>query len=141
MSPAIQSFRDLVVWQKAMSLATEIYRVTGLLPKEELFSLTSQLRRAAISIPSNIAEGQARNSPKEFLNFISIAKGSVAELATQLELCTRLDYLTDTQHAPIAALAAEVGRMLHSLSARIKLKVSPSKTPSSRQPPSLTTNH
>ena len=100
MPSPVNSFQDLIVWQKAMALATDIYRVTHLLPKEELFGLTSQLRRAAVSIPSNIAEGQARNSPKKFLNFISIAKGSVAELITQLDLCTRLGYLTDPQHAP-----------------------------------------
>jgi four helix bundle protein len=132
MSSPVNSFQDLIVWQKAMALATDIYRVTRLLPKEELFGLTSQLRRAAVSIPSNIAEGQARNSPKEFLNFISIAKGSAAELTTQLDLCTRLGYLADAQHAPVATLAAEVARMLNALSAKIKAKLSP---------PPLTTNH
>ena len=134
MPSPVNSFQDLIVWQKAMALATDIYRVTHLLPKEELFGLTSQLRRAAVSIPSNIAEGQARNSPKEFLNFISIAKGSVAELITQLDLCTRLGYLTDTQHAPVTTLAAEVARMLNALSARIKTKLSP-------RAPAPPTNH
>lgn len=137
MSSPVNSFQDLIVWQKAMALATDIYRVTRLLPKEELFGLTSQLRRAAVSIPSNIAEGQARNSPKEFLNFISIAKGSAAELTTQLDLCTRLGYLTDAQHAPVATLATEVARMLNALSARIKTKLSPPPPP----PKTLTTNH
>ena len=134
MPSPVNSFQDLIVWQKAMALATDIYRVTHLLPKEELFGLTSQLRRAAVSIPSNIAEGQARNSPKEFLNFISIAKGSVAELITQLDLCTRLGYLTDPQHAPVATLADECARMLNALSSRIKTKLSP-------RAPAPPTNH
>ena len=138
MPSPVNSFQDLIVWQKAMALATDIYRVTRLLPKEELFGLTSQLRRAAVSIPSNIAEGQARNSPKEFLNFISIAKGSAAELTTQLDLCTRLGYLTNAQHAPVATLAAEVARMLNALSSRIKTKLSP---PPPTRPNPLTTSH
>ena len=108
------NFKELIVWQKAMELAKEIYRLTRLLPKEELYALSSQMRRAAVSIPSNIAEGQARNSRREFISFLSIAKGSSAELQTQCLLCETLGYLQkgNTQQALILA---EVSRMLNSL--------------------------
>ena len=78
----VKSYQDLLVWQKAMELVTEIYRIAKLLPREELYALSDQMRRSAVSIPSNIAEGQARNSTKEFINFLSVAKGSNAELQT-----------------------------------------------------------
>ena len=79
-------YRDLIVWQKSMELVDEIYRLTNLLPKEELYCLSDQMRRAAISIPSNIAEGHGRQTSKEFRQFLSISKGSVCELETQLEI-------------------------------------------------------
>ncbi len=82
-----RSYRDLVVWQKSMDLVEEIYRLTKLLPKEEFFGIANQLRRAAISIPSNIAEGNTRNSQKDYARFLSIARGSEAKIETQLEVC------------------------------------------------------
>ena len=88
----IDSYKDLIVWQRAMDIAKGVYKIAKLLPKDELFVLSSQMRRAAISIPSNIAEGQARNSSKEFRNFLSVAKGSAAELETQLLLCVEIGY-------------------------------------------------
>jgi four helix bundle protein len=120
MTQASNSFRDLIVWKKAMELARQVYALTRRLPKEELYALGDQMRRAAVSIPSNIAEGQARDSRKEFLSFLSIAKGSNAELGTQLELCTTLGYLSAETTLPVAALSVEVGRMLTSLSSRLK---------------------
>lgn len=125
MPPSSNSFRDLIVWQKAMELARQVYALTRRLPKEELYALGDQMRRAAVSIPSNIAEGQARDSRKEFANFLSIAKGSNAELSTQLELSTTLGYLPANATAPVSALCAEVGRMLTTLSSRLKTSSPP----------------
>ena len=88
-------YRDLKVWQSAMLLAEEIYRLCGNIPKYEVYGLSSQLRPAAISVPSNIAEGQARNSPKEFRHFLGIALGPLAEMETQLLLALRLKYLEE----------------------------------------------
>jgi four helix bundle protein len=85
-----ESYRDLIAWQKAMDLVTAIYRVTGSFPREELYGLTSQLRRAAVSVPSNIAEGQARFSRKEFHHFLSQARGSLVEIETQLMIAENL---------------------------------------------------
>ena len=111
----IRSYRDLVVWQKAIFVAKLVYTLVKRLPREELFALSSQMRRAAISIPSNIAEGHARNSTKEFLQFLSIAKGSKAELETQLILCVEINYLSAVDIAPIMFLLEEIGKMINSL--------------------------
>ena len=111
----VNSYRDLQVWQRAMELVAEIYRVTKLLPKTELYTLSDQMRRAAISIPSNIAEGQARNSTKEFTNFLSIAKGSNAELQTQCLICIQLSYISGNEMQAALALSDEIGKMLNVL--------------------------
>ena len=111
----ILSFRDLEVWHASMDLAMEIYKVTAGFPAEERYGLTSQLRRAGVSVPSNIAEGHARKSDGAFLNHVRIALGSLAELATQLEIATRLTYLDKNRSV---ALFSEVDRsrqMLHGL--------------------------
>src|SRR5690242_16757979 len=92
-SKPVKSYRDLVAWQKAMDLATLIYDVTHGWPREEMYGLTSQIRRAAVSIPSNIAEGQGRASTKEFIHHLSIARGSLLELETQVILSKRLGYI------------------------------------------------
>jgi four helix bundle protein len=89
----MKGHRDLVAWQKAMELVVEIYRVTKGFPKDELYGLTSQLRRAAVSIPSNLAEGYGRNSWKDFQRFIGLALGSLLEVETQLEISNKLGYL------------------------------------------------
>jgi len=93
----IRKHESLEVWQEAMELVTMVYQVTKSLPTTEQFALTSQLKRASVSIPSNIAEGAARDSQKEFLRFLSIARGSLAELETQLQIAQRLGYLKDLQ--------------------------------------------
>ncbi len=116
---AVQNYRGLVVWQKAMDLVEVTYRLVKLLPKEELYSLSDQMRRAAVSVPSNIAEGQQRNSTKEFINFLSIARGSAAELETQYMICIRLGYLTQTQAQKPIDLCAEIGKMLNALIGRL----------------------
>ena len=112
----LKSFRDLLVWQRAIELVEEVYKLVRLLPKEELYALSNQMRRSAVSIPSNIAEGQQRKTTKEFLNFLSIAKGSNAELQTQLIICERLHYFTKEQIQPCMLLSEEVSKMLTKLS-------------------------
>ena len=108
----IKSFKDLLVWQKAMDLAEETYRIVKFLPKDETFALSNQMRRSAIYIPSNIEEGQSRHGIKEYINFLYIAKGSNAELFTQLNICKRIGYLTDKQLYASLQLSNEVGKML-----------------------------
>ena len=110
-----RDFRNLQVWEKGMALCSEVYSLTKALPKEELFGLTSQLQRAAVSIPSNIAEGRGRQTEKEFCNFLSIARGSCCEVITQLLICKQLGYLDEKQIDPALDLCDEVGRMLSSL--------------------------
>ncbi|MEK7095938.1 MAG: four helix bundle protein [Patescibacteria group bacterium] len=115
---AIQSFKDLTVWQKSFELVEKIYIFTSKLPSEEKFGITSQLRRCAVSIPSNIAEGYARNNRREFSQFIGIARGSAAELETQL-LIVRKVYEADVQSE--LDLLTEVRKMLTSLSQKIRV--------------------
>jgi len=115
MSTSIRTFRDLLVWQKAMSLVTEIYGVSRAFPKEEVYGLTAQIRRAAISIPSNLAEGYARRSRVEYGRFVQIACGSLYELQTQLEIATNLGYLTRLGFEALFEKSREIERMLSSL--------------------------
>lgn len=116
----VRSFRDLIAWQKAMSLVTEIYRLTRNFPAEEMFGLVSQMRRAAVSIPSNIAEGHARASSGEFRQFLGHARGSLAELETQVQIARNLNYLTETQTNALSESATEVGKVLNGLLAALK---------------------
>ena len=116
----MKSHKELLVWQKSMTLVTEIYRLTKLLPKEETFALSDQMRRAAVSIPSNIAEGNARESEKEFLRFLSIAQGSNAELETQMIICQQLDYLTKDQLQTASSINEEISKMLRSLIQKLR---------------------
>ncbi len=111
----IEDYKDLIVWQRSMELVEEVYRLVKKLPKEELFALSDQIRRAAISIPSNIAEGYERNSTKEYIYFLSIAKGSRAELETQLLLCTKIHYLNNSDIEKSIFLIQEIGKMINSL--------------------------
>ena len=115
-----QGFRDLLVWQKALVLVKQIYLVTQQFPRDEKFGLTSQMRRAAVSIPSNIAEGQARHTTGEFIQFISNAEGSVAELETQLEIAGDLMYCTLAQKERLLLLAEEVRKMLNGLRRKLQ---------------------
>ena len=112
---AWKHYKELIVWQKSMDLVTEVYRLTKLLPADERFALTDQIRRAVISIPSNIAEGHGRQTEKEFKQFLSIAKGSVSEVETQLLICVRLNYLTEEQTDPTLMLCDEIRRILTKL--------------------------
>jgi four helix bundle protein len=110
-----RGYRDLLVWQEGMVLAKAVYQLTGNFPKEEKFGLVSQMHREAISIPSNIAEGQARKSTAEFVQFVSTAEGSLAELDTQLQLTLDLGFCLPPQAVQISALLSELKRMLNGL--------------------------
>lgn len=114
------SYRNLIAGQKSMQLVTEIYEATRAFPRDELYGLTSQLRRAAVSVPSNIAEGQARFSRKEFHHFLSLARGSLVEIETQLLIAENLRYLPAEQSRPLLAETSELGRVLNGLIASIK---------------------
>jgi four helix bundle protein len=116
-------YKDLLVWQKAMALVTRVYVVTRSFPREEMYGLTSQIRRAAVSIPSNIAEGQARTTRGEFRHFLGIAKGSLAELDTQLIVAENLGYLAEP--APLFDQLTEVGRMLSGLFSSLSVDRNP----------------
>lgn len=108
-------YRDLLVWQRAMNLARHVYSVTSGFPKREMFGLTSQLCRAAVSVPSNIAEGHGRLTDRNFAVFLGQARGSLYEIETQLELAENLRYLTRSQLDQLLSESAEVGRMLNGL--------------------------
>jgi four helix bundle protein len=110
-----QSYRDLVAWQKSIVLVTEIYKATKLFPREEIFGLVSQLRRAAVSIPSNIAEGHGRLSNADRKHFVSQARGSVLELETQILIAHNLGYLSLDESQRLDSLASEVGRIINGL--------------------------
>ncbi len=115
-----KSYRDLIVWQKAMDIVELVYHATENFPKVEQYGLASQMRRAAVSVPSNIAEGQSRHSTKEFISFLSIARGSNAEIETQLIIAVRLNFLNQTDADIIFDKCAEVGKMLNSLIASLE---------------------
>jgi len=121
--PSSTGHRTLVVWQKAMSLAVEIYAATSAFPRHETFGLTSQLRRAVVSIPSNIAEGAARSTTRDLLSFLHVARGSQAEVETQLRLAGKFSYMDEQTLARLLGRTDEVGRlltaMIHALRRRL----------------------
>jgi len=116
------SYRELQVWRLSIQLTKDVYAVTKNFPSDERFGLISQLRRAAVSIPSNIAEGQARYSQREFLRFLSNARGSLAEVETQLLLSTELGYVPESEMQKLTRKTAEVGRLLNGLYSAIQLR-------------------
>jgi four helix bundle protein len=115
MQKKAQNYKDLVVWQKGIALAKAIYQLTSRFPSEEKFGLVSQMRRAAVSIPSNIAEGQARHTTGEFIQFISHAEGSTAELETQLILSVELGFIMKKQSMNEFIFLDDIRRMLNGL--------------------------
>ena len=110
-----RTYKDLVAWQKAMELVTEVYRITQHFPKEEMYGLTAQVRRAVVSVPSNIAEGQARYSHMDFQRFLRQARGSLVEVETQVMIGVNLGFLDGKDAKPILGRTAEVGRILNAL--------------------------
>lgn len=115
----VKNYRELVVWQKAMEQAVLVYQMVKKLPKEELYALSDQMRRSAVSVPSNIAEGHSRNSTKEFVQFLSIAKGSNAELQTQCLLCKALGYLPEAELSAVLTQSEEIAKMLNTLTKKL----------------------
>ena len=111
----LNSFRDLRVWQLSMELVEIIYRLTRNFPKHEIYGLTSQIQRAAVSVPSNIAEGHTREHTKEFLHHLSIAQASLAELDTQLEIAARLNYVETSELGPVRERVASLGKQKYAL--------------------------
>ena len=118
----IRSYQDLEVWQKAMDLAERIYRLTQSLPKEEIYGLTSQMRRSAASVPANIAEGWARRGTKEFLQFLNIAAGSLRELETYLTLAQRIHLVSAQEGQPVLESIQVLSRQLLSLQRSLNTK-------------------
>ena len=118
----LQSYRDLLAWQKAMELAALVYRLTESFPKREVYGLAAQIRRAGVSVPSNIAEGYGRGGRREYLQFLLIAQGSLKELETQTILAQRLAYATQAQAGRILLAAEVAGKLLGGLIRSLKLK-------------------
>jgi four helix bundle protein len=114
------SHRDLVVWQKSMDLVVKVYELARMLPSDERFAMTSQMTRAAVSIPANIAEGKGRGTPREYVQFLRIARGSLMELDTYVELICRLGYVNPSLTATVRDLIAQVGKMLSAMKSRLQ---------------------
>src|SRR4051812_21249214 len=117
-----RSYRDLIAWQKALALVTTIYEFSAEFPKDEMYGLTSQIRRAAVSVVSNIAEGQGRNSPREFVLFLSHANGSLVEVETQVFVAESLHYVTAEEKSALLQKTEEVGRLIAGLSLSLREK-------------------
>mgnify|MGYP001601261317 FL=1 len=117
-----ESYKDLTIWQKSMELVVEIYNLTRQFPKTESYGLSSQMQRAAVSIPSNIAEGYRRSHLPEYIQFLSIGYGSGAELETQIEICKRIPQLKSLQYKRADELLNEIMRMFNVLIAKLSAK-------------------
>jgi four helix bundle protein len=111
----VRGFQDLMVWQKAVDLAAEVYRLSRSFPEDELFGMTSQIRRAAISVSSNIAEGNGRGTTKDYMNFVSYSRGSVYEVRSNLEVSNRLGFVATAGVSRAVEMSDEIGRMLTGL--------------------------
>lgn len=119
----INTYKDLIVWQKSMDLVVAIYGLTELFPKTEIYGLTSQMRRGAVSIPSNIAEGRRRGSRKDYRQFLVIAYASGAELETHIEIAKRLSFGADFDYSQVGALLDEVMRMLNKMTNDLNINI------------------
>ena len=117
---SIRDYKDLTVWQKAMTAAKHVYEVSCSFPPSEVYGLMSQVRRAAVSVPSNIAEGQSRRTTKDFVHFLYVARGSLAELDTQFRLAQILGFITEAQSLIVLDLVDELKRMLYSLIVKLE---------------------
>lgn len=121
--PEIKNYKDLEVWKRSRKLVKAVYTLTRVFPREELYALTSQLRRAAISIPSNLAEGHSRSGTKDFIQFISIAIGSLAELETQILLSEDLEYVAPEDNHLLLTEITGLQKMLHTLRSSLRAKL------------------
>ena len=111
----VKTYKDLLVWQKAIHFVTQVYKVVKGFPQEELYGLTSQIKRAAVSIPSNIAEGYGRKSTKDYIRFLQIAMGSIFEIQTQLEISKNLEFVSESSFGELYEYSREIERMLSSM--------------------------
>ncbi len=116
----VKNYQDLIAWQKAMDLVEDVYKASRDFPREEVYALTSQIRRAAVSVPSNIAEGQGRRTTADFLRHLSIAYGSLREVETQILIAQRLKYIVIGKVESVLSRAGEVGRLLNGLMASLE---------------------
>ncbi len=117
-----KSYKDLIVWQKGVTLSVLVYELTEKFPNDERYALTSQMRRAVVSIPSNIAEGRCRSTKKDFCNFLHIALGSAAELETQIEIARRISKTAGLSYKVVESLLTEVMKMLHALISKLEAR-------------------
>jgi four helix bundle protein len=124
----VHDYRDLIVWQKAIDLVEAIYQATAKFPREELYGLTIQIRRASVSIPSNVAEGHGRTSTRDFLHFLSISHGSLKEVETQIIIAERLKYIDCQTKDHLFEKTSEVGRLISGLSNSLRNKLNPNKS-------------
>jgi four helix bundle protein len=111
----IKSYKDLLAWQKAMDLVELVYDLTRQFPREELFGLATSLRRAAVSIPSKIADGHERDNTREYIHYLAVARGALSEAETQMEVAKRLGYINEDQQAIFASLASDTGKIVNGL--------------------------
>jgi four helix bundle protein len=118
----IRTYRDLLIWQKSMILVMEVYKTTQNFPKDEIYGLIGQMRRCAVSIPSNIAEGYGRNSSNDYVRFLRMAMGSLYELQTQFDISSNLGYITKNHYGKLFESSREIERMLSSLMKRLENK-------------------
>jgi four helix bundle protein len=119
----IKSYKDLLIWQKGIVLVVKVYKLVKTFPKEELFALTSQIKRASVSIPSNISEGYGRNTDKSFSYFLDISRGSLNELETQLIIAKELEFITDFDlYTEVLSLITEESKMINAFSKTLKVK-------------------
>lgn len=132
---ATSNYKQLLVWQNGMELVRRVYRLTPGSPKHEVFGLLSQIQRAAVSIPANIAEGHTRGTTKEFLRFVTMSHGSLAELETLLLAAQDLEYVNEHDIQPLSDLCATTGRMLASLRRTLARKLQSQKRPPIARPP------
>jgi four helix bundle protein len=130
--PSINSFRDLRVWQVGMELVERVYCLTQTFPNTEVYGLASQMRRAAVSVPSNIAEGHTREHLREYLQHVSVAQGSLAELQTQAEIAARLGYIPQTDLEALLGIASALSKQLYSLRNALSSRMGPPPTPNTQ---------
>jgi four helix bundle protein len=123
-SGPIRGYRDLIVWRDSMDLVVAIYRITATFPKQERYSLVDQLRRAAVSVPSNIAEGHGRSRTGDYLRHLSVAVGSLSEVETQIQIARRLDYLTEDDQTRLMDACTGIGKMLGGLIRSLRRRLS-----------------
>lgn len=116
----MKKYRELIVWQKGIELVLLVYKITRSFPKEELYSLSDQMKRSSVSIPSNIAEGFGRHSDNDFIRFLNISRGSLFELQTQMEISYRLDFMKSEDYELTTQLSIEIDKMLNALISKIK---------------------